>query len=388
VTGQFPTCLTAGPAGFVRTTIGNAFLGYTKDAEADGNGGACPIFTPGLYNIDECQNDGDAGLSIAGAYTIFGNPGSEYVTTCLNSLGEALGSVCTPAIWGQHIDIFVQNTTQNTVYVNVLFDWNHDGGWSGSAQCPFGPQVPEHVLVNHPVSAGYSGPLSLTPMLQPFLIGPQKGYVWARFTISETPVLQNWDGSGILGVGETEDYLLKVNMAQDLNLLNINIPTGQSYCFEATQTITLAGDGTTFIVQDGGSADFVAGQNILMKDGTHFQYGSTVHAYIDITGQYCPVPLTKATSETVNEEVIPEKDIFFRVYPNPTPGRFTLELNDRDTGGNVRVEIFSLMGERVLQSELPLMKQYQLDLSGRQPGLYMIKVLKGYEVGYLKLIRL
>jgi hypothetical protein len=46
------------------------------------------------------------------------------------------------------------------------------------------------------------------------------------------------------------------------------------------------------------------------------------------------------------------------------------------------------MGERVLQSELPLMKQYQLDLSGRQPGLYMIKVLKGYEVGYLKLIRL
>ncbi len=389
VTGQFPTCLAAGPSGFVRTTVGSAFFGYSKDDEADGNGGNCPVFTPGLYNMDECQNDGDAGLTIPGAYTIFGNPGSEYVTNCLYSSGEPLGSVCTPAIWGQHIDILVQNTTQNTVYVNVLFDWNHDGVWSGSAQCPFGPLVPEHALVNHPVPAGYTGPLSLSGQIPPPLfIGPLKDYVWARFTISETAVLQNWDGSGILGVGETEDYLLKVNRAQNLNLQNITIPTGQSYCFEATQTITLAGEGNTFIVENNAFADFVAGQNILMKEGTHFKNGSTVHAWIDITGQFCPAPVTKATPETDNEVVIPEKDGFFRIYPNPTPGRFTLEMTETDSGGSIRVEIFSLMGERILQSELPLMKQYQLDLSNRQPGLYLIKVMKGNEVGYFKLIRL
>jgi hypothetical protein len=389
VTGQFPTCLTAaGPAGFVRTTIGNAFFGFSKDAEPDGNGGACPVFTPGLYNMDECQNDGDAGLSIAGAYTIFGNAGSEYITNCLYSSGEAVGSVCTPAIWGQHIDIIVQNTTQNTVYVNVLFDWNHDGAWSGSSQCPFGPPVPEHVLVNHPVPAGYSGPLSGTAITQPFFLGPQKGYVWARFTISETPVMQNWDGSGILGVGETEDYLLKVNMAQDLNLQNITIPTGESYCFEASQTITLAGDGSTFTVSDGGSATLVAGQNILMKPGTHFENGSSVHAYIDFTGLYCDIPTAKSSPESVSDEVIPEKEGFFRVYPNPTPGRFTLEMKSNEMGGNVRVEIFSLMGERVLKSELPLMKQYQFDLSNRQPGLYLIKVMQGTDIGYFKLIRL
>lgn len=387
VTGQFPTCLTAGPSGFVRTTIGNTFFGYSKDDEAEGNAGVCPNFTPGLYNMDECQNDGDAGLTIPGAYTIFGNLGSEYIANCLYSSGEALGSVCTPAIWGQHIDILVQNNTQNTVYVNVLFDWNHDGVWSGSSQCPFGPQVDEHVLVNHPVLAGYTGPLSGTALIQPFFIGPQKGYVWARFTISETPVAQNWDGSGILGVGETEDYLLKVNMAQDLNLQNITIPTGQSYCFEATQTITLAGDGTTFSVENGAAADFVAGQNIFMKDGTHFKNGSLVHAYIDITGQYCSASVTKATSEQVNEDVVPEKDGFFRIYPNPTPGRFTLEMKETELGGSIRVEIFSLMGERVFASELPLMKQYQLDISNRQPGLYLVKVMKGKDVGYFKLIR-
>ncbi len=388
VTGQFPTCLTAGPSGFVRTTIGNVFFGTNKDAEPDGNGGACPTFTPGLYNIDECQNDGDAGLTIAGAYTIFGNTGSEYITNCLNSSGEPLGIVCTPAIWGQHIDMLVQNNTQNTAYVNVLFDWNQDGVWSGSSQCPFGPLVPEHVVVNHPVPAGYTGPLSGTPMIQPFFIGPRKGYVWARFSVSETAVAQNWDGSGILGVGETEDYLLKVNMAQNLNLQNITIPQGESHCFEATQTITLAGEGSTFIVENGAAADFVAGQSILMKEGTHLKNGSTVHAYIDMTGQYCTAPFTKSTTETITDQFIPSKEGFFRIYPNPTPGQFILELTETGTEENIRVEIFSLMGERVLQTELPWMKQHKLDLSGRQPGLYLIKVMKGIDVGYFKLIRL
>jgi len=386
ITGYFPTCLTTGPAGFILTTIGNAQFGPAVDNDPEGNGGACPVFSPVLYNMDECQNDGDAGLTIPGAYTITGDPGE--VQPCLGSTGEPLGSVCTPAIWGQHIDINIYNLTQNIVYVNVLFDWNRDGIWSGSVPCPFGPMVPEHALVNHPVPAGYSGPLSGTPLIQPFFIGPRKGYVWARFAISDAPVYEDWDGSGALGIGETEDYLLKVNMAQDLKLQNITIPQGQSYCFEATQTITLAGGGTTFVVENGAAADFVAGQSIFMKDGTHFEDGSTVHARIDITGQYCPAPVTKATPQAVSDDVIPEKDGFFRVYPNPTPRKFTLELKESGNEGTIRVEIFGLMGESVTRTELPLMKQYQLDLSNRQPGLYLIKVMKGAEVGYFKLIRL
>jgi hypothetical protein len=387
VTGQFPTCMNAGPAGFVKTTLGGAFFGLSVDNEPDGNGGSCPDFTPGTYNMDECQNDNDAGLSIAGAYTITGNPGSEVVIPCAGSSGQPLGSVCTQAVWGQQIDINVQNPTQNVAYVNVLFDWNRDGTWSGSIQCPFGSMVPEHVLVNYPVSAGYAGPLSGAGTLLPFNIGPYKGYVWARFTISSNPVTQDWNGNGEPGYGETEDYLLNVIRAQDLNLQDITIPSGQSYCFEATQTITLAGGGTAFIVEDSCSVVIVAGENILMKEATHFQSGSTVHAYIDYNGQYC-TPATKATPETLNEEVIPETDMFFRVYPNPTQGQFTLELKETGKDGNIRVEIFSLMGESVMSTELPLMKQYKIDLSNRQSGLYLVKVMKGREVGYVKLIRL
>ncbi len=59
------------------------------------------------------------------------------------------------------------------------------------------------------IPAGYVGPLSgLNP--PPFLIGPNDGFVWSRFSITEQPVNAGWDGSGSFAWGETEDYLLLV----------------------------------------------------------------------------------------------------------------------------------------------------------------------------------
>ena len=60
------------------------------------------------------------------------------------------------------------------------------------------------------VPVGFAGPLSL---LAPpnFLIGPQDGYVWSRFTVTNIPLGTNdWDGTGQFEDGESEDYLLLV----------------------------------------------------------------------------------------------------------------------------------------------------------------------------------
>jgi len=209
ITGQFPTCITVGPLGhFIQHSNFGAFFGPSVDFEPDGNAGLCPgCFPP--YDQDECFADGDAGLIIPGSFTIdpLGN-----VVPCSGSPVLSLGQTCQTALWGPNIDIHVVNNMPNQTpgFVNVLIDWDQNGFWAGGSQCPTGP-APEHVLVDFVIPNGFNGPLS---MLMPpsFTIGPNAGYVWVRFSITERPVGLNWDGSGVFEDGETEDYLLRVDL--------------------------------------------------------------------------------------------------------------------------------------------------------------------------------
>ncbi|MDH4203739.1 MAG: GEVED domain-containing protein, partial [Phycisphaerae bacterium] len=219
VTGQFPTCITVGPAGWIQHTNFGAYFGPLVDFETDGNAGLCPsgtCFPP--YDQDECFQDGDAGLIMPDSFTI---DNALNVVTCTGiAPGTSLGQTCATAVWGTDIDIDVTNTMPNQTvgYVNVLVDWDQNGSWGGSATgaCT----APEYVLVDFAVPNGHSGPLStLMAANTSFIIGPNPGYVWVRFSITEY-ALQNptWDGSGSFEDGETEDYLLKVDPSPPPNL--------------------------------------------------------------------------------------------------------------------------------------------------------------------------
>lgn len=203
IIGLFPTCMTVGPNGFViHNNFGAFFVGF--DLEVDGNAGLCPMFAP--YDNDECFGDGDAGLMFPEPYTIISN----IVTPCPGFNGTSMGATCQSMIWGNNVDINVTNFMPNQAmgFVNVIVDWNQNGNWGDILVCPAGA-CPEHVLVNHPVMNGYSGPLSLTGP-PPFLSGPNPGFYWARFTISEMPVQVNWNGEGNFEDGESEDYLIYI----------------------------------------------------------------------------------------------------------------------------------------------------------------------------------
>jgi uncharacterized repeat protein (TIGR01451 family) len=139
------------------------------------------------------------------------------VVPCGGSGGTALGSACQLAAWGVEVDVAVHNHMPGTAsaYVNLLIDWNQDGQWSGASSCSGIPSLPapEHVLVDLPVPNPYDGPLSsLSP--PPFRVGPNDGYVWARFSITERPVGPEWSGEGSFENGESEDYLLLMLPAQ------------------------------------------------------------------------------------------------------------------------------------------------------------------------------
>ena len=175
-----------------------------------------------------------------------------------------------------------------------------------------------------------------------------------------------------------------------LPLKNITIPAGQFSCYNALQTITVAGDGTTFIVENGGNAQMVAGHKITLLPGTKGNHGSYLHAYISRNGAYCCnyIPPVKAASDVASiiDLLVVDKS-FFKVYPNPTSGTFTLELNGIKDGSKVSVEIYGILGERILKSDLYGSKQHVFDLSAKQHGIYLIRVMSGDETGMTKIIK-
>ena len=235
VPGLFPTCINVGPAMWIQHTNFGAFFGPSVDFEPDGNGGLCPSFSP--YNNDECFADGDAGLITPPAYTIV-LPLS--VVPCPNATVGSLGQTCKTASWGPNVDIQVTNVMPGGTmgFVNVLMDWDQNGVWGGASTCPLG-SAPEHVLVDFPVPNGFPGlPLSVLGP-PPFLIGPNAGYVWTRFTITEHPLGQGWTGEGMFEDGESEDYLLRIDPAAQPTMLPVitecpvvetECPVGQTIC--------------------------------------------------------------------------------------------------------------------------------------------------------------
>ena len=199
VIGSFPTCVNAGPAQWVQHNNFGAWFGPGFDFELEGNGGTCPnCFPP--YDQDECFQDGDAGLMFPEPFTI---DAALNVVPCPNSAGTPLQIINQMVIWGTDIDIHVHNTMPSSWqgYFNLIIDWNQNGQWGDPG---------EHVVVNFwPIPNPYDGPLSA---LGPpnFVAGPNPGYVWARFTISEKPVPTDWKGEEGFEDVESEDYLLEL----------------------------------------------------------------------------------------------------------------------------------------------------------------------------------
>jgi|GEM_PF-2193993 len=141
-----------------------------------------------------------------------------------------------------------------------------------------------------------------------------------------------------------------------ITLLNIVVDDGETNCYNALQTIYVAGNGDTFTVQAGGSATMIAGQNIVYLPGTTVDSGGYMHGFITITGNYCTNPSNPVVNNPVQfgelTAFVPENlwTSNILVYPNPAQDITTLEITGKNTEVT-RVEIFNMSGLKMYTRE-------------------------------------
>jgi hypothetical protein len=172
---------------------------------------------------------------------------------------------------------------------------------------------------------------------------------------------------------------------ENLTVTGITLGMDASECYDATNNITV----TNTTIGNNASAEFRAGVSINFGEGFVAESGSFVLALI--TDVYCSLPESMLASEDaiIPEEMTakPANDSFFKVYPNPTSNAFTLELTEFDEALKITVEIYGMMGERLLQNELFGSQLYRFDLSTMPKGVYILRVLRGNQTETQKIIR-
>ena len=172
--------------------------------------------------------------------------------------------------------------------------------------------------------------------------------------------------------------------------LSGTVPALAKLCTDATNTITVAGSGTTFLVELGGKATQIAGVKILYLPTTIVAKGGILHGYITTTNAYCGSLPAALVAVVAGEGEIPSQlspaSGMFSIFPNPTTGNFTLSYKGELAIANVQVELFDIHGNRVLMTSYSGERNHKFTLPGVSPGLYFVKVISGDQIESFKLI--
>ncbi|MEI7727652.1 MAG: T9SS type A sorting domain-containing protein [Bacteroidota bacterium] len=175
-------------------------------------------------------------------------------------------------------------------------------------------------------------------------------------------------------------------------LANIDLPNGTTTCYDATQILTVAGNGNTFLVENGGSVTLVAGNKILLLAGAKVNSGGYLHGYITTNGTYCGSPSNPLAAagmqkdDAVGVETV-VKNQFIKVYPNPTTDIVIVELLGTDATAGANVTVYSMQGSLLLKKTLNGESRLQFSLSGRPVGVYMVHVQSGERSEIAKVIK-
>jgi len=173
----------------------------------------------------------------------------------------------------------------------------------------------------------------------------------------------------------------------DNNLQNVEVH--DTRCYNATQTIFVAGIPpdflTTFDVAAEGQVEMIAGQNIIYYPGTHVVGYMWGHIGTGYCGSKAATIITVADGV---DPVLPATEkSYFTLYPNPTSGNFTLVQKGDKVYETVKVDVYTMSGEKILTEQMIGEKRHEFRFSEIPSGLYFVKVVADGYVETMKLVK-
>jgi hypothetical protein len=182
--------------------------------------------------------------------------------------------------------------------------------------------------------------------------------------------------------------VMEVNaIPSEMSLQNLAIDDIR--CFNAKQTITVAGNGTVFTVLNGGSATMIAGHSIEYLPGTVVDAGGYLNGFITTNGQYCVKQAAPMVSAVTIEEEVPssEMNLHMNIYPNPTDGNFTLEFSGIEKSEKTRLNIYGMRGDKIISMDFTGEIKGEFSLSGQPSGIYLIQIISGNGTANSRIIK-
>jgi len=214
---------------------------------------------------------------------------------------------------------------------------------------------------------------------------------WITYGLTD-PVIHMLTATGVTSFSSFTGVKSAVApMNQELQ--NISLGSGISNCYDAQQHLTVAGNGTSFLVATGASVTLIAGEKITMLPGTTVSSGGYLHGYITLTGNFCsnpvaPVPVNpQAGDQQAMNLLQPENTGWISVWPNPTSDKVEIRINAGIETSGAGITVYNLLGGVVRKDRVPQSGLHQVSLSGLPPGIYIIQVSSAERSGIAKIIK-
>jgi len=208
------------------------------------------------------------------------------------------------------------------------------------------------------------------------------------YSIGQVDYLMYSSSHGSLSLGLQQSWFTVPLVYQIPETL---ISGGDIQCFNASEYLLVGGPGNEFIVDAYGHADLIAGKSILLKPGTRVELHGSLHARIST--DWCQPQQNLLSSTFTEPEPIKQSfdevpvSGFFKVYPNPTTGDFTLELLKVEEASLLLVEIYTMQGSIIMSKELIPASHHRFSLADRQSGVYIIRVMNNNQIGTSRIIK-